>query len=176
MKPKKDPVYFSVDIECDGPAPGEYSMVEIGAVIVEDGLARTFFATLAPISDKFNEQALAVCKKTREETLTYEDPATVMRRFSDWVTENSKDKKAIFVDDNGFDWSFVNYYLWKFTGGNPFGHADFNLNSFVKGLYEDPDMSVKQLHSRALIHNALEDAKDNAEVMLKLQKNGWRKL
>lgn len=174
MKQPKPAVYISVDIECDGPAPGEYSMIEIGAVIVEDGMKRTFFATLAPISDKFNETALKICHKTRAETLTYEDPATVIKRFADWVKDNTKDAKPVFVDDNGFDWSFVNYYMWRFTGENPFGHGDFNLNSFVKGAYADPDKSVKSLHDRELLHNALEDAKDNATVMLKLKKNGWK--
>lgn len=176
MSESPKPVYFSVDIECDGPAPGVYSMVELGAVIVEDGLARTFLANLAPISDRFNEYALSICGKTRAETLSYEDPAAVMNRFAAWVEENTKGGKPVFVDDNGFDWSFVNYYCWKFLDRNPFGHSDFNLNSFVKGIYQDPAMNVKQLHDRELLHNALEDAKDNATAMLRLQKNAWKPL
>ncbi len=168
--------YISIDIECDGPSPGLYSMVEIGAVIIEDGMERTFFAQLAPITDTFNEAALKVCKKTRAETLTYDDPEAVMKAFSDWVERETKGTKPVFVDDNGYDWAFINYYLWKFTGKNVFGHNDFNLNAIVKGIYKDPDMSIKQLHKRELLHNALEDAKDNADVFLRLQKNGWNKL
>ena len=34
--------YVMVDIEADGPIPGDYSMVSFGAVIVEQALDRTF--------------------------------------------------------------------------------------------------------------------------------------
>jgi hypothetical protein len=48
-----------VDVEADGPIPGDYSMVSIaplapkaiGAIIVEPGLTRTFYGELRPISD-----------------------------------------------------------------------------------------------------------------------------
>ena len=32
--------YVMVDVEADGPIPGDYSMVSFGAVIVETGLAQ----------------------------------------------------------------------------------------------------------------------------------------
>ena len=34
--------YVMVDVEADGPIPGDYSMVSFGAVIVETGLAAQF--------------------------------------------------------------------------------------------------------------------------------------
>lgn len=40
--------YIMVDIEADGPVPGLFSMVSLGAVLVEEGLSRTFHATFAP--------------------------------------------------------------------------------------------------------------------------------
>jgi len=42
-KPEKDaPVaYIMVDIEADGPIPGDYSMVCFGAIVVEPSLERT---------------------------------------------------------------------------------------------------------------------------------------
>ena len=39
-----------IDIEADGPIPGDYSMVCLGAVIVEPELQRTFYGRLRPIS------------------------------------------------------------------------------------------------------------------------------
>lgn len=30
--------WFMIDIESDGPIPGDYSLVEIGAVVVDDNL------------------------------------------------------------------------------------------------------------------------------------------
>lgn len=34
--------YVMVDIEADGPIPGDYSMVSFGAVIVEPSLSKAF--------------------------------------------------------------------------------------------------------------------------------------
>ena len=42
--------YVMVDMEADGPIPGDYSMICFGAVIVEPGLDRTFYGRLRPIS------------------------------------------------------------------------------------------------------------------------------
>ena len=45
--------YVMVDIEADGPIPGDYSMISFGAVIVQPGLERTFYGRLKPISDRY---------------------------------------------------------------------------------------------------------------------------
>ena len=45
--------YIMVDIEADGPNPGDYSMVCFGAVIVEPTLQKTFFGRLRPISENW---------------------------------------------------------------------------------------------------------------------------
>ena len=63
--------YFMVDVEADGPIPGHYSMVSVGAIVVEPGLQRTFYGRLRPISDRFVPDALAVSKLSRDETLTF---------------------------------------------------------------------------------------------------------
>ena len=53
-------MYIMVDVESDGPIPGDYSMVCFGAVIVEPGLARDFYGKFKPISEKWNPETLAV--------------------------------------------------------------------------------------------------------------------
>jgi len=44
-----------IDVETDGPIPGDYSMLSIGAVVIEEGLKKTFYAELNPISDNYRE-------------------------------------------------------------------------------------------------------------------------
>lgn len=51
--------YVMVDIESDGPIPGEYSMICFGAVIVGPGLERTFYGQIKPISQNFVPEALS---------------------------------------------------------------------------------------------------------------------
>ena len=43
--------YIMVDVETDGPIPGDYSMLALGAVVVEPGLERNLKVYLSPISD-----------------------------------------------------------------------------------------------------------------------------
>ena len=49
-----------MEVEADGPMVECYSMVAIGAVVVEPGLQRTFYGRLRPISEQFIPTALAV--------------------------------------------------------------------------------------------------------------------
>jgi len=101
--------YIMVDIESDGPIPGDYSMISIGAVIVEKELNRTFYGKLKPISSNYIEDALKVSGFTREETLTFDEPKTVILNFKEWIENNSKGKPFFISDNNGFDWQFVNW-------------------------------------------------------------------
>jgi len=70
--------YIIVDIEADGPAPGDYSMVCFGAVVVAPSLSKTFYGKLRPVSEKWIPEALRVSGFSREETLEFESPKTVM--------------------------------------------------------------------------------------------------
>jgi hypothetical protein len=161
--------YFMVDVEADGPIPGDYSMVSLGAVIVEPGLERTFYGRLKPMSERFIPEALAVSGHSREETLSFDDPADVMGRFRDWVNANAKGRALFISDNNGFDWMFVNWYLHHFTGGNPFGHSSTNLGSLYKGIERDMFVNFKHLRQTKHTHHPVDDAKGNAEALLTMK-------
>jgi hypothetical protein len=103
-----DMAYIMVDVEADGPIPGDYSMVCFGAIVVEPSLDRTFCGRLKPISDKWIPEALKASGFTREETLEFDDPKTVMQRFADWLAEIGGGRQPMFIsDNNGFDWQFI---------------------------------------------------------------------
>src|SRR5262249_1915356 len=103
--------YVMVDIESDGPIPGDYSMICFGAIIVESSLARSFYGKLRPISDNFVPEALAVSGFSRDETLAFDEPRTVMEKFAGWIAETCRDRPMFISDNNGFDWQFVNWYF-----------------------------------------------------------------
>jgi hypothetical protein len=166
--------YFMVDVEADGPIPGDYSMISFGAVIVEPGLERTFYGRLRPISERFIPEALAVSGHTREETLTFEDPAVVMSHFRDWVVENAKGRALFVSDNNGFDWQFVNWYFHHFLDKNPFGFSSLNLGSLYKGLVKDTFETFKHLRRTKHSHHPVEDALGNAQALLAMREMGLR--
>ena len=164
--------YFSVDIEADGPAPGLYSMVSFGAVIVEPGLNRTFYAELKPISDRWIPDALAVSGFTREQMIHFEDPIPVMTRFEEWINSNTKGRPIFIADNPGFDFSFINYYFHSFLGRNPFGFSSRRIGDLYCGAKMDGFAKWKYLRETRHSHNALDDAKGNAEAILKMQDMG----
>ena len=51
--------YISVDIEASGPVPGKYSMLSVGACLVEDP-TKDFYCEIKPISSEYVEEALKV--------------------------------------------------------------------------------------------------------------------
>src|SRR5262245_6539975 len=91
--------YVMVDVESDGPIPGDYSMICVGAVLVQQGLQETFYGRLKPISEQWIPEALAVSGFSRAETLSFEDPKTVMQAFAHWIARSVKGR-ALFVSDN----------------------------------------------------------------------------
>jgi hypothetical protein len=160
--------YIMVDVESDGPIPGDYSMVCFGAIVVEPSLDRTFFGRLKPISDKWIPEALRVSGFTREETLAFDDPREVMRGFADWIAEVGGGRPMFISDNNGFDWQFVNWYFHHFLGKNPFGHSSTNLGSLVKGVVKDTFANFKHLRKTEHTHNPVDDARGNAEALLQI--------
>jgi hypothetical protein len=158
-----------VDVEADGPIPGDYSMICLGAIIVEPALNRTFYGKLKPISEKFIPDALAVSGFTREATLGFDDPATVMASFRGWLKAECKGKCLFIADNNGFDWQFVNWYFHHFLGANPFGFSSSNLGSLYKGLAKDVFVNFKHLRRTKHTHHPVDDARGNAEALLAMK-------
>ncbi len=164
--------WVMVDIESDGPIPGEndYSMLSIGAVIVRPSLEDRFYGVMRPISDNWESGAMEVCGFNRAEVLEFPEPKIVMNNFYNWLINKSIGKPMFISDNNGFDWQFVNWYFWHFLGTNPFGWSSTNLGSLYKGLIKNTYRNFKHLRETKHTHNALDDAVGNAEALLKIKK------
>jgi DNA polymerase III epsilon subunit-like protein len=161
--------YIMVDIEADGPIPGDYSMVCFGAVVVEPSLSKEFYGRLKPISDDWIPQALEVSGFTREETLAFDDPKSVMESFDAWIARESEGQPMFISDNNGFDWQFINWYFHHFLGRNPFGHSSTNLGSLYKGVVKDVFKDFKHLRKTKHTHHPVDDARGNAEALLRIK-------
>tara|TARA_R110002111_G_scaffold72582_2_gene116155 strand:+ start:1394 stop:1942 length:549 start_codon:yes stop_codon:yes gene_type:complete len=164
--------YVSVDIEASGPIPGIYSMLSIGACLVDDDQT-TFKRLLRPITDNFDPKALEVSQLSLDVLHeTGSDPGTAMREFREWVLDVANDRTPVFVGLNAaFDWSFVNYYFHLFLSNNPFGFAPLDIKAYYAGVtgsvWMDARSSqmVKRLGaSKQATHDALEDAIAQAEL------------
>lgn len=159
-----------VDVESDGPIPGDFSMISFGAVLVTEQLDKTFYGKLKPISERFIPEALEVSGHSRAETLTFDEPKKVMEDFAQWIKEVCSDRPIFISDNNGFDWMFICWYFHHFTGNNPFGFSSQNLGSLYKGLEKDTFKTFKHLRRTKHTHHPVDDAKGNAEALLTMKK------
>lgn len=163
--------WIMVDVETDGPCPGIFSMLSLGAIVIEPALNRTFFAKFRPIGDKFEPEALKVNGLTREQTLDFPPALKGVHDFNEWVVKNGGKKPMLISDNNGFDWQFVNYYFHRYVEKNPFGHSSTNLGSLYKGLVKDMTQNFKHLRKTKHTHNPVDDARGNAEAFLHMHDN-----
>jgi len=158
--------YVMVDVETDGPIPADYSMICLGAVVVDESLDKRFYGQLKPISEQWIPDALKISGFSRNQTQQFDDPKDVMEKFSAWIEVSCAGTPLFISDNNGFDWQFVNYYFHHFLGNNPFGFSSTNLGSLYKGLVKDTSKNFKHLRNTAHTHDPLDDAVGNAEALL----------
>lgn len=166
--------FVSVDVETAGPTPGDYAMISIGACLIDEP-DRGFYVELKPDRDAVVESALKVSGlKMADLRADGTDPQQAMEEFAQWIRDvvPPQTHRAVFVGFNAvFDWMFVNEYFVRYGIENPFGHGGLDIKSYYVGMmgstWEQTSMmhlSPKYLAGRPLSHNALGDARDQAEL------------
>ena len=132
-------VYFSTDIETDGPIPGPHSMLSLGSAAFSGsgavlGTFEVNFETLpGAIGEKgtmdwWSSQGDAY-SKTR---VDIQPPEVGIKKFVDWV--RTFEGSPVFVGYPAtFDFMFVYYYIIKFLGPetSPFSFSALDIKSFA---------------------------------------------
>lgn len=179
-------LFFSIDIEADGPIPGPYSMVSIGASVCWHP-DKTFYREMRPISDKWVPEALAVSGLKRDDLIAHAmDPKQAMTEMTAWVRQvcdevknpvSGKPARPVFVAFNAtFDWLFTYWYFVNFTGACPFGISGLDIKAYYMGALRKQAwaQTTKRAFNPAFLsakrhtHNALDDATEQAEIFEKL--------
>lgn len=166
--------WFVVDVEEDGPIPSDYSMVSFGAVRLDTALDTTFYGRTCPVSETFVPEALAVSGISRTEHLSYEAPRQVMLQFEQWVLKHSQGRPVFVSDNPAFDWQWINYYMHHFLGRNCFGFSARRIGDLYAGFKGRASAATewKRLRKTKHTHNPVDDAKGNAEALLRIKEMG----
>jgi hypothetical protein len=177
-------IYFSTDVETDGPIPGPHSMLSIGcaAYTADKQLLSTFSANLEELpaatahpktAEWWATQPLAwaACRKDLQA------PQAAMARYVAWI--KSLAAKPVFVAyPAGFDFMFVYWYLMRFVGESPFSHSAVDMKSFAMAVLKmDYRQSAKKNMPRHWFdplphsHVALDDAIEQGALFCNMLKD-----
>lgn len=177
-------IYISVDIETDGPIPGDYSMLSLGAVAFDENGKEidSFEANLKVLVGAMQDKDTMEWWKTQPEAWEYcqinkKLPQIVMIEFREWVM-NLEGKPVFVAYPAGFDWTFVYWYLIHFCGHSPFGFQALDLKSYVmaklnKNFRETSKRNMPKewftniLHS----HKAIEDAREQGLLFFQMKQH-----
>lgn len=189
--------YVSVDVETDGPIPGDCNMVSVGASVCGatltdgEGFRRldgaTFYRELLTefTGDPDTKRWLAG-QGFEIDSPQAVLPATAMRHFKGWVEEQARKLNArpVFVAyPLGFDWSFTHWYFEHYLGpkSDPFGFSNaLDIKTFFSAksgrallgsLKRNMPREVKNVKTPHT-HNAKDDAVGQGELFANLME--WR--
>ncbi len=170
-------VFVSVDVEAAGPIPGLYSLLSIGACLVDDP-DESFYVELQPISRNAAPRALEISGLSLEQLAeSGTPPEQAMTAFAAWIEQSvAPSARPVFVAFNAaFDWAFINHYFHETIGRNPFGHAALDIKAYYMGQtgvrWDKTGMrhvGARYGESFSLTHHALRDAQDQARIFARL--------
>ncbi len=182
-------IYVIVDIEADGPTPGLFSMLSIGAVATtKDVEIARFYRKISPMAAAGQNPNTMSWWKTQPEawaevTANAESPEIVMPDFHKWLEKLGKNP-VLVAHPIAFDYTFVSWYLYKFVGTNLFADSKddpktLDLKSYISAKYgKSIDASAVSKLPKELLegspehsHKAIDDAIGYAAVLRNILKD-----
>lgn len=176
------PTYISIDVETDGPIPGGYSMLSLGAVAfdaqgTEIGSFSCNLRTLPGASSHpptmlwwdRNREAYAATQVDKRE------PVEAMEEFDVWLSQFPKPLICLAYPA-GFDFTFVYWYLVRFVRNSRFGFQCLDIKTYSSAVLKIPFKEVSkrtmprswfsgtQKHS----HVAVEDAREQGRIFFNI--------
>ena len=159
--------YIFVDVEATGLSPATGVMTEFGAVHEES--RKTFHGILWEATPDPENPAKPLL---RGDSIHYREKV-VMTNFVAWLKEVCGNDHPVFISDNvAYDWQWVNFYLDKHLGKNPFGHSGRRISDFWAGLQHNfrDTQSWKGFRVTPHDHDPVNDAMGNVEAFQEIKR------
>lgn len=160
--------YLALDIESTGLSPDSAQMIEIGAVVMEDGKVQATFSRLIGIGQPLPERIVELTGITDEMLKDQAFEREVMREFLSFSQEYCADCDVILGHNVSFDFSFLKTAAVLL--GETFERKGIDTLRIARVVH--PEIESKTLDSmcdhyqikRSVSHRAFEDAKAAAEL------------
>lgn len=178
-------IYVSVDIEADGPIPGDNSMLSLGAIAFDKNGQKvdSWYSTLEPLPGASpDENTMKWWDKNLEAynqaTLNPIPAKNAMINFSHWLKRLEKlcRGKVVFVGyPASYDFMWAHWYLIHFTGADPFSHSALDIKTLAWAFLDMPfrqttkrNMPKEWFGNARHTHHALDDAQEQGELFFKI--------
>jgi hypothetical protein len=183
MSKKQGEVLISVDVEANGPIPGNYSMLSLGAAALtpEGQLLDTFSANLHTLPGAKEDpdtmawwaQNQAAYDVTRRDM---RDPKLAMEQFVNWV--NKQPETPVFVGYPAtYDFMFCYWYMIHFGLKSPFSFSGLDIKSYASAVMKTPyrqstkkNMPQRWFPKTPHTHIACEDALEQGLLFINILK------
>ena len=164
-------IYISTDIESDGPIPGPHSMLSFGSAAfgADKTLVSTFSVNLELLPGASGDPKTMAWWQTQPDAWAAarqnpRDPAEAMQDYIHWL--KGLPGKPVFVAyPAGYDFTFIYWYLIRFTGQSPFSHSALDIKTLAMAAlgtgYRDStkrNMPAAWFEEQPHNHVALDDA------------------
>jgi oligoribonuclease (3'-5' exoribonuclease) len=180
MEPTPSFLDIMVDCETTGTDPDSNAMVQLSAVkfdlktrsvtpftqffdrclrmpknrYMEEGCRTNFWGKRPQIWNKIQGRA--------------EDPQLVMKDFFEWVGFQNPGPVRFWAKPVTFDFNFVASYARQYDLMNPFHYRwAIDMNSFIRGMANDPSVESHYLPFQGEAHNAIVDVLNQIDQVFK---------
>jgi hypothetical protein len=178
-------VYFSADVETDGPIPGPYSILSFAVVYAgsfdgakfrrPESYDRVFYRELKPISEAFEPEALRINGLDRQRlSVDGADPREAMSDAYRWIRSIHPEAEPVLVAyPLSYDWTWLYWYFIRFCDqGSPFNYSRcFDIKTAVAVKARIPISEAGRSHIDPVLrsqhpntHHAADDAVAQAEI------------
>jgi hypothetical protein len=181
-------IYISVDVEADGPCPGLFSMLSLGAVAFDpsrpegDREIGAFSVNLELLEGaaqdhntmEFWRNNQAAYDITRQNCV---HPAEGMAKFSAWL-KSIPGKKICAAYPAGFDFTFLYYYSHRFLRECLLGFSALDMKTYAMCLRNTKYVEATKKNfpkawfegSGPHTHVAVEDAREQGQMFMHMLK------
>ena|ERR1700728_2815450 len=184
---KNNEVYVSVDIEANGPIPGDNSMLSLGAAAFSpDGnLLSTFSINLqetegsTPNKDTMEwwDKNKKAYEASRQNTV---DASQAIGQFVSWV--NKLEGKPVFVGYPAtYDFMFVYHYIIHFGYQSPFSFSALDIKTYAMAVLKTEyrqstkkNMPKRWFSDDEHTHVAVEDAVEQGKLFCNMLKENTK--
>lgn len=137
-------IYVSTDVEADGPIPGPHSMLSFAsaAYMVDKRLIATFSTNLEVLEGSTPHPVQAAWWETQPEAwaacrTNLQKPLDALLTYVKWV-EALPGKPVFVAMPAGFDFTFMFWYMIRFTGRCPFSWSALDMKTLAFAMTKLP--------------------------------------